>query len=328
MSLKTPMHLDEFSLIRQFWQNLTPKHALTACGIGDDAALCQVPAGQQLVVTTDTLVAGVHFPPDTRPAAVGHKALAVNLSDLAAMGAQPAWVLLALTLPTPDPEWLAAFAHGFGALARTHGVELIGGDMTQGPLTITVQALGWVPIGAALRRSGAQPGDGLYVSGSLGDAGLALRHLQGDLPHLTEPERHTLLSRLDRPTPRVALGLQLRGLASAAIDVSDGLAADLGHILHASGVGATVQVAHLPLAPVTRQQLPDAGGWALPLSAGDDYELCFTVPPRHQAALAQCSTAAQVPITWIGTIESQPGLRCRLPDGTDITPSRRGYRHF
>lgn len=322
------MRLDEFSLIRRFWQNLTPQHPLTLHGIGDDAAVCQVPVGQQLVVTTDTLVAGVHFPLATRPEDLGYKTLAVNLSDLAAMGAQPAWVLLALTLPEIQEAWLAAFAQGFGALAHRHGVELIGGDMTQGPLTVTVQALGWVPAGQAVRRGGAQPGDWIYVSGTVGDAGLALLHLQGELRGLDITTQTAVLTRLHRPTPQVALGLLLRECASAAVDISDGLAADLNHILTASGVGASVQVAQLPLSAALQPHLAAAGGYALPLNAGDDYELCFTVPPSRQALLETRCAAAGIPITWVGIIERQSGLRCIAPDGTDITPGRLGYQHF
>jgi thiamine-monophosphate kinase len=244
------------------------------------------------------------------------------------MGAQPAWTLLALTLPEADPSWLSEFAQGFGALAQAHGVELIGGDMTRGPLTVTVQALGLVPVGQALRRDGAKVGDWVYVSGSLGDAGLALLLLQNELRGLSQRERQQVLDRLYRPMPRIALGLALRGIASAAIDISDGLAADLGHILHASQVGATLQASQLPLSATLTKHLHAVGGWSLPLSAGDDYELCFTVPPARQAELTACCAAAGQSVTWIGVIERQLGLRCLEANGNDITPSQRGYQHF
>ncbi|HYQ72938.1 MAG TPA: thiamine-phosphate kinase, partial [Gammaproteobacteria bacterium] len=209
----------EFDIIRRYFTRQTVRHEAVLTGIGDDAAVLQVPKDRELLVCIDTLVAGVHFPPDTPAAAIGHKALAVNLSDLAAMGADPAWATLALTLPEPDPVWLEAFAGGFLALAGHHGVQLIGGDTTRGPLSVTVQAHGLAPPGQALRRTGAKPGDRIYVTGTLGDAGLALR--------LPEAARTELRARLDYPEPRLEAGRRLRGLASAVIDISDGLLADL-----------------------------------------------------------------------------------------------------
>lgn len=319
--------MGEFELISRYFAGLGPQRQDVLVGVGDDAAVLQPPAGQMLVASVDTLVAGVHFPGETDPESLGHKALAVNLSDLAAMGAEPAWATLTLTLPAAEEGWLEGFASGFATLAAQVGIQLVGGDTTRGPLTVTVNVLGFVPPGAALLRSGARPGDLLYVTGQLGDAGLALLALQQEL-RLPKPDREAVLRRLDRPQPRLAAGRALRGIASAAIDVSDGLAADLGHILEASGVGATVQAERLPISEPVRRWLPQAGGWVLPLSAGDDYELCLTVPPSRQAAAEAAGAQAGCELTWVGTIDARRGLRCNLDDGTDITPSAGGYRHF
>lgn len=316
----------EFDIIRRYFEAHSPQRADVALGIGDDAALLVPPAGQHLAVSVDTLVAGVHFPLETDPAAIGHKSLAVNLSDLAAMGAEPAWATLALTLPTADEAWLAGFCAGFFALAREHGVALVGGDTTHGPLSITVQVMGFVPPGQALTRAGARPGDGIYVTGTVGDAGAGLRVAQSklNLPALIGDQ---LKTRLDRPTPRVAAGLALRGLASTAIDISDGLAADLGHILEASGVGAELELARLPLSEALRNcgiQEP----WRLAASAGDDYELCFTLPRGKEGeALAQL-VALGCPVTRVGTVTAEPGLRCVNAAGQAVTLVATGYDHF
>jgi thiamine-monophosphate kinase len=251
----------------------------------------------------------------------------VNLSDLAAMGAEPAWATLSLTLPQVDEPWLAGFGRGFDDLARRCRVALVGGDTTRGPLALTVQVQGFVPQGSGIRRAGARPGDLVYVTGCLGDAGLALLVLREEL-RLPGPDRAAVLERLNQPQPRLAQGLALRGLASAAIDVSDGLAADLGHVLQASGVGATVQAERLPVSPVLRSVFHSAGGWTLPLSAGDDYELCFTVPERRQGELEQAFRGLDVGCTWIGWVERRLGLRCLLDDGTELVPPAPGYDHF
>jgi thiamine-monophosphate kinase len=321
------MPLSEFELIRRFFSAAAARRPDVVLGIGDDAALVQVPEGMELAITVDTLVEGVHFLKETDPESLGHKAMAVNLSDLAALGAEPAWATLALTLPTADPHWLDQFSRGLLGLAQRFGVQLVGGDTTRGPLAITIQALGLVPRDQALRRAGARPGDLVYVTGTLGDAGLALLALQEEL-RLPQRDKAYALDQLNRPEPRIEEAIALRGLANAAIDISDGLAADLGHILEASGVGATLQVERLPLSPVVRSVLDAVGGWALPLTAGDDYELCFTVPAARQAEVEHRFAGLKTGCTWIGMIERTRGLRCLLDDGTDIAPARGGYQHF
>lgn len=319
------MSLTEFSLIDRFFTTQAVARDDVEVGIGDDAAVLNVPPDQLLIAAVDTLVAGVHFPATASASSIGHKALAVNLSDLAAMGARPAWALLALTLPTPDETWVKDFAAGFFTLAERFNVALVGGDTTQGPLSVSVQVFGTAPKGQAIQRRGAQPGDQIYVSGTLGDAGLALRHTLAGRPC---PE--TLATRLHSPEPRVQLGVQLRGLASAAIDISDGLLADLGHILRRSAVGARLRVDHVPRSADFQAQLTSAedAWYELPLTAGDDYELCFTIPLHHSAALHDQADAFQCPITQIGEIVAEPGLRCWYEDGRLYQPSGRGHEHF
>ncbi|KAB7622758.1 thiamine-phosphate kinase [Alkalilimnicola sp. S0819] len=312
----------EFELIRQFFAGDAGDDVLL--GIGDDAALVRPRA--DLAMALDTLVAGVHFPLDAPPESIGHKALAVNLSDLAAMGARPAWFLLGLTLERADSTWLAAFSEGLRGLGRTHGVALVGGDVTRGPLTLSVQVSGEVPAEQALRRDGARPGDGIYVSGTLGDAALGLALWQSGQRRGEYAD--WLVERLHRPTPRVALGLRLRGLASACIDVSDGLYADLGHVLEASGVGARVELARLPLSKPLRALVPGAELWDTALCGGDDYELCFTVPPDREAALARVSAELSLPLSRIGEVRDEPGLALCLADGRFWQPGRRAYAHF
>ncbi|MFN2309525.1 MAG: thiamine-phosphate kinase [Gammaproteobacteria bacterium] len=324
------MSLSEFTLIDRYFAAQALRRGDVVIGIGDDAAVVEMPAGQQLVVAADTLVAGVHFPVSADAADIGHKALAVNLSDLAAMGARPAWATLALTLPAADAAWLEPFARGLFALADRAGVALVGGDTTRGPLTITLQMLGWVPKGAALRRAGARPGDPIYVSGSLGDAALALRLLSGELTAGDEA-RAQIEARLHRPEPRLALGERLRGVASAAIDISDGLLADLGHLLDASGVGATLWADRLPRSAAFRSVVPgpQMPAWfELPLAGGDDYELCFTVPLSQVPVLTSLADELGLPLTAIGEIQAEPGLRCLGDDGRDVATARRGYEHF
>ncbi|HEX7044003.1 MAG TPA: thiamine-phosphate kinase [Burkholderiales bacterium] len=318
--------MTEFELIRTFFASPPLARADVAVPVGDDAAAVDVPAGMQAVLTTDVLVAGVHFFEDVDPAALGHKALAVNLSDLAAMGAEPAWFLLDLTLPRVDTAWLAAFAQGMYALARRHEVQLIGGDTSRGPLAIAVTAVGLVPRGAALRRAGARPGDGVYVTGTLGDAAFALAERTGT-PRCTAAERALLDERLERPTPRVVEGLALRGVASSAIDVSDGLLADLGHVLAASGVGARLRLEAIPLSAVYRRHLHEIG-WEAALAGGDDYELCFTVPAANEAALAALAAERGLAVTRIGEITAGEELAIYDETGRRYEPARRGHEHF
>jgi thiamine-monophosphate kinase len=310
--------MDEFALIRRYFAELSPRRADVLLGIGDDCALLQPAAGMQLAVTSDTLVAGRHFPPATAPADIGWKSLAVNLSDLAAMGAEPRWFTLALTLPESDPQWLEGFAGGLRELALASGIALVGGDTTRGPLSITITAMGEVSPGQALRRDGARPGDRICVTGTLGDAALALRLL--DRPGFPSQLRQ----RLDRPTPRIAAGLALRGLATAALDISDGLAGDLGHILAASGVGAEIDLRALPGSAHFNGLAPSAERTEFMLRGGDDYELCVCLPPE---AVEEAQQRLDVPLTEIGRITAEPGLRSVDASGTQPQDAC-GYRHF
>jgi len=316
----------EFEIIRRYFTRAPARAAGVIAGIGDDAAVLQVPPGLELVICIDTLVEGVHFPVGTPADAIGHKALAVNLSDLAAMGAEPVWATLALTLPEPDPSWLEGFSRGFFELAARYGVQLVGGDTTRGPLTITVQAHGLVPPGEALLRSGGRPGDHICVTGTLGDAALALR--------LAEAAPDELRRRLDYPEPRLEAGILLRRLASAVIDVSDGLLADLGHLLERDGLGAELRVDDLPRSDAFLQGLESPAAalqgayYELPLSGGDDYELCFTVPESSLASVRQVLGGLSCGMRDIGMIVAQRGIRCLLPDGNRYQPAATGYRHF
>ncbi len=318
--------MNEFDLIRRYFSRLTAGRPDVVLGVGDDAALLAPPPGELLAVAADTLVERVHFPAGADAAAVGHKALAVNLSDLAAMGARPAAVLLCLTLPRADEDWLAGFARGFGALAARFGVALVGGDTTRGPLAVGVQVIGYLPAGMALQRSGAQPGDLVCVSGTLGDAALAL----AGPPGCDAASADWLRARLDRPEPRVALGMALRGLATACIDVSDGLAADLGHLLEASGCGALVRARDLPLSPAYRAcaSVASLDGYRWALSGGDDYELCFTLPERRLAEVQAVCDRAGCACSPIGRVLARPGLYWEGPDGRERPLPAAGYDHF
>lgn len=322
------MLFNEFDLIQRFFSRTSNRNDVIL-GIGDDAALLDVPLGQHLVVSTDTLVSGRHFPENTSPEDIGYKSLAVNLSDLAAMAAEPAWILLALTLPNADEIWLKKFTDGFFSLMQHFQLQLVGGDMTQGPLTITVQALGFVPPGKALGRVGARAGDRIYLTGTLGDAGLALEAIQkkDGLGLLTSSQIFSVMQRLNRPEPRVEIGLALRDVASSAIDVSDGLAADLGHILSANQVGAILQLEKLPLSDSV-QTLPTERAWQLALGSGDDYELCFTVPEAHERALQRSFATLNTPYTCIGTIKKEPGLILLGKNGSTFSMDNTGFQHF
>ena len=299
-------------------------------GIGDDCALLQPPAGMQLAVTADTLNAGVHFFPDAAPADIGWKALAVNLSDLAAMGAAPAWCLLSLSLPESDAAWVDAFLDGFLTLAAEHNVALAGGDTTRGPLSIGVIAHGLVTPGTALRRDAAQADDDVWVSGQLGDAAAALALISTDGAEARPAAGAAALrTRLDRPEPRVALGLALRGVANACIDVSDGLLSDLGHVCVASNVAARINVDALPSSTALDALDLDAGRRrALQASGGDDYELCFTAPPARREAVTVAAASAGVPVTRIGSIHAGTGLQALDANGVKWVPPRSGYVHF
>lgn len=313
------MSLTEFGVVARYFASLTPAAAQTVKGVGDDAALMQPSPGCQLVWSIDSLVEGVHFSAGADPASLGHKALAVNLSDLAAMGATPFGVLLALTLPTVDDAWCAAFAEGFGALAIQAGIPLVGGDMTRGPLTISVSVLGEVPVGRALRRDGAQLGDMVAVTGPLGDAALAL--------HLGDEAPSALQSALHRPDPHLAAGLVMRDYAHAAIDVSDGLMADLQHICEASGVGAAIRVDCLPQSAAFANYRP-ANAADLQAAGGDDYVLCVTLAPDQiddaQAALKRVGAG----LTVIGRITEGTTASLLTADGAPVALSSRGFQHF
>lgn len=325
------MPVGEFDLIERYFAGLTPAREDIRLGIGDDAAVVSVPAGNDLVIATDTLVAGVHFPDVTAPEAIGHKALAVNLSDLAAMGAMPAWATLALTLPQAEAGWLAAFADGFGRLAREAGIALVGGDTTRGPLTVSVTVHGLVPQGRALTRRGAQPGEAIYVSGALGAAAAALALGESAAAYGADADSvRACRARLDFPAPRLALGRELLDTASAAIDISDGLLADLGHLCRAGGVGAELDVDAVPRHPALAQFLAaDAAEWYdWPLAGGDDYELCFTVPTAMEPRITASAETLGIALTRIGTVTSGEGLVCRHADGSVFRPGASGYQHF
>ena len=290
-------------------------------GIGDDAALLQVPPGQQLVVTADTLNAGVHFPDTTAPADIGWKSLAVNLSDLAAMGARPAWCTLSLSLPNADDAWVDQFLDGFMALADRHGIALVGGDTTRGPLSISVTAMGLVEAGCALRRDTAQVGDDVWVTGMLGDAAMALEAVLQ-----AREVSPAMRERLDRPAPRVAVGQRLSGLVHACIDVSDGVLADLGHVCERSGVGAEIHMSDLPCSSdLVAMQAPQR--WPLQTS-GDDYELCFTASRRNREQILQALDFTEVAATRIGRIVAGQSVVALNGEGAPWQPPSSGYTHF
>ncbi len=312
----------EFELIREFFTQPC-RDAAVHLGVGDDAALLVVPENHELVVTTDTLVSGRHFPEDAAPFDIGWKALAVNLSDLAAMAAEARWVTLALTLPDSSESFLREFAAGFFALAEKENVSLVGGDTTRGPLSITVTAMGVLPAGKALRRDGAKVGDDIYLSGTVGDAGLGLRVALQQWPdELPAADEAFVLQRLHRPEPRLALAKALRGLASACLDVSDGLAQDLGHVLRASAVGAVLDIEALPRSAALAG-IDAAFADVLALTSGDDYELLFTAAPQQRESIAALSP----PCTRIGRITAEQALvLCRK--GVPVEMPHTGFQHF
>ena len=315
----------EFDLIRRHFTRST-RH--TELAVGDDAALLAPRPGMRLVVSTDMLVAGTHFFADTDPEGLGWKTLAVNVSDLAAMGAEPRWAFLALALPRADEAWIAAFARGFFACADAFGVDLAGGDTTRGPLTLSVTIAGEVPAGAAITRGGARAGDELWISGQPGRAALGLAALRGEA-ELDAPQRTEFVDALLRPQPRVALGLALRGLASAMLDVSDGLLGDLRHILECSAAGAIVETAALPLAALTASGADTALCRRCLLAGGDDYELLFTAPPRHRSEIESLSARFGLALHRIGHLTAERSvLLLREADGGLAAPPAYGYDHF
>lgn len=290
--------MGEFELIERFFTS-SVKRPDVQLGIGDDAAVINLPENQQLVVTSDTLVEGIHFFADIPPSALGHKALAVNLSDLAAMGAEPRWVTLAITLPSARMQWLEEFCKGFFELAEYYNVTLVGGDTTRGPLSITITAHGVIPQGQAITRQNAQVGDWVYVTGALGASALALQHLQGQC-RLNSEQKAILLNQHYYPQPRVLAGYGLRGLASSCIDISDGLIADLGHITSASGCSAKIQLDDLPIHPTLTELCDSEQIYELALCGGEDYELCFTVPEKNRGALSVALAYSGVDFHCVG----------------------------
>jgi thiamine-monophosphate kinase len=328
--------LGEFELIRRFFARSPGIRQASGVrlGIGDDAAVLDLPAGTQLVAAVDTIVEGRHFPVGSEPRAVGHRAMAVNLSDMAAMGATPAWATLALTMPSAEAAWLEGFAAGLLDLADSHAVALVGGDTTRGPLTISVQILGYVPRGAALLRGGARDGDLIAVTGTLGDAAAGLQlcmakseAARGAAPPSSGTAPQQLINRFDFPTPRVQMGIAARGIASAAMDLSDGIVGDLPKLALASGLSAHIDVAKLPLSAALRAVFTESQVREFALSGGDDYELLFTVSPTRYVALKAAADQLNLTLTSIGEMRSGTGTRWSL-DGKVFALSSSGYEHF
>ncbi len=323
------MAVAEFDLIERYFTSLPGYGQGVDLGIGDDCALLQVPAGQQLAVSIDTLVEGTHFLPGIPAEQLAHRALSSCVSDLAAMGATPAWLTLALTLPESDVDWLQGFSQGLGQSLHQYGLSLVGGDTTRGHRTLSLQVHGWVPTGLALTRRGAKPGDGIWVSGTLGDAMAGLDQLQ----HAATPDAY-LSGRFYRPTARIALGQALRGIASAALDISDGLLADLGHLLqpdrllNRAQLGARIELEQIPISTGLRACYPEdqARQWAL--GGGEDFELCFTVPADREVALQRALAGQAVPCRRIGQVCAEPGLIGLTATGDVVALARCGYQHF
>jgi thiamine-monophosphate kinase len=316
--------MSEFSLISRYFTR-APRH--TSLAVGDDAALFSVSPDCEVAASADMLVKGVHFFPDADPEALGHKALAVNLSDLAAMGAAPRWAMLSLALPDVDTGWLEGFSRGFFALADKHGVDLIGGDTTRGPLNISVQIMGEVGRGRALRRDGARIGDDIWVSGQLGAAAAAVAHRRGEL-NLELAALDRCRVRLDWPTPRIGLGLELGALAHSAIDISDGLVGDLAHICERSGVGAKVEYRAVPCSADLLPLRDQVRVMRAILAGGDDYELCFTAAPERAAGIKAVSTALDIALTRIGSIVEGTGVSVFGAAGQPLPVKDRGFDHF
>ncbi|OAN14324.1 thiamine-monophosphate kinase [Photobacterium jeanii] len=322
------MAKNEFDLIAHYFERQAVDRRDVNLAIGDDCALLTVPEGCQLAVSTDSLVAGTHFLADADPALVAHKALAANLSDLAAMGATPAWVSLALTMPEPDETWLKGFCQGFFALAEYYNVQLIGGDTTKGPLSITLTVQGFVPQGQALTRSGASNGDWVYVTGNLGDSAAGLALILGERHLSSEALTQTLTLRHYQAQPRVLAGQALRGIASAALDISDGVMSDLGHILSRSGLGAVLDVDKLPLSDELLAFEPDEiKARQMALTSGEEYELCFTVPEANRGAVETALAHTGVKACCIGQLHAGSGIALQS-NGQPLDWQLHGYDHF
>ncbi len=318
----------EFDLIREYFTQPTQQ---TNLSIGDDAALISVGSGMELAISADMLVAGTHFFHDADAYKLGWKSLAVNVSDMAAMGANPKWATLAIALPHLDKDWLAAFSHGFFACAKVFNIDLIGGDTTRGPLTVSIQIMGEVPKGKAIKRSGAKPGDDIWVSGTLGDAALGLAHLQGKMQDklaLDDGYIEYCLHALHAPNPRVELGMALRNIATSAIDISDGLLSDLGHILKSSSLGAQLHLSQLPTSAFISQHLHEKHIQQYVIAGGDDYELCFTAPPSAQEKINNLSQQLNLKLTNIGSISSTPELLVYDASQKSMSFNKTGYDHF
>lgn len=318
--------MKEFDLIKHYFSKQLVKRKDVVLGIGDDCALLAPAEHQHIAVTTDTLVAGIHFPENTTPRAIGHKAVAVNLSDLAAMGAEPTWISLALTLPEVNEEWIDEFCVGVFDLCEFYNVQLVGGDTTQGPLSITITAQGLMPIGKAITRSNARAGDWLYVTGELGDAALALQNVLGNVD-ITEAYKGKIFEQLDYPKPRVLTGQALRGYATSAIDISDGLISDLGHICEASNVGAKINLENVPISSIMHETLGTEKAIELALCGGDDYELLFSVSEDNKVGMATALSNIGISTTCIGQLNTSGKITTVLHGEPVALPSK-GFEHF
>jgi thiamine-monophosphate kinase len=320
------MAMNESEIIARFFLRLGTQRTDVVLGIGDDAAVLAVPPGMELIATTDTLVAGTHFLPGSSPRSLGHRALAVNLSDCAAMAATPSWALLSLVLPAAEESWLEEFSAGFGALAQAHNVALVGGNLTRGPLNITVQLMGLVASGQALRRSGGRAGDCLCLTGSVGDAAAGLAVQQGKLVAADGVAGAALCRRFEFPEPRVQLGCALGAIASACIDISDGVQADISRLAASSNCGAELNVDQLPVSEALRQAA-GAEAWRYALQGGEDYELAITVPPTRLRALQEMARNCHTPLAVVGQLRAAAGLAC-LHQGREIAEIAAGFDHF
>ena len=320
--------MGEFDIIQQYFTGWDEPRSEVILGIGDDAAILEIPSTHHLVVTTDMLIAGVHFPHETSPADIAYKALAVNLSDLAAMGARPGWITLVLSLPEVNHKWLQEFSNALCECTKFYHVTLIGGDTNKGPLSVTIQAMGQIPKDKSLRRNGAKAGDWLYCTGTLGDAALGLALIQNKRTVTNKQYKNYLIGRLNRPTPRVGIGLSLRQGASSAIDISDGLMQDLQHILTASGnLGATINLDSLPLSEAFKTTLDEISAWEMALSGGDDFELLFTISPENKSLLETSLENSGSDYTCIGRITGNKGIQLQS-GGNNISLNWNGYDHF